>query len=107
VSGSVEPHCPRERRWRASLLTRTPLRIPTGPRHRGAGRDRDVVPASVASSLTSSSTREDVAYPQIYITAVVSGKTGVETFPARYLRNQPADEGNHTPAWDSFQIPIP
>jgi hypothetical protein len=42
--------------------------------------------------------------PQLYITAVVVDELGVHTYPSLYLWNQPSDEGNHTPAWDSFQI---
>jgi hypothetical protein len=55
--------------------------------------------------LTFSSTRGAGA-PQLYVTPVVTDAAGVVTFPALYLWNQPATEGNHTPAWDSFQIPI-
>ncbi len=28
------------------------------------------------------------------------------TYPALYLWNQPANENNHTPAWDNFDIPV-
>jgi hypothetical protein len=57
--------------------------------------------------LTFSSTR-GAGVPQLYVTPVVAaGDTGeLTTFPALYLWNQPAAEGNHTPAWDDFQIPI-
>jgi hypothetical protein len=54
--------------------------------------------------LTFSSTREQAGVPQLYITAVVVDELGVHTYPSLYLWNQPSDEGNHTPAWDSFQI---
>jgi len=39
------------------------------------------------------------------VTAVVTTDTSVETYPAIYLWNQPANFSNHTPAWDVFQIP--
>jgi hypothetical protein len=57
--------------------------------------------------LTFSSTR-GAAAPQLYVTPVVIAEdTGdIATFPALYLWNQPASEGNHTPAWDDFQIPV-
>jgi hypothetical protein len=42
--------------------------------------------------------------PQLYVTALVSDSTGVHTFPALYLWNQPANQHNHTPVWDTFQI---
>jgi hypothetical protein len=54
--------------------------------------------------LTFSSLRSGAA--QIYVTAVVVEMDGtITTFPALHLWNQPPDEGNHTPAWDNFQIP--
>ncbi len=57
--------------------------------------------------LTFSSTRENEAVPQLYITGVVIDELGtVHTYPSLYLWNQPSDEGNHTPAWDSFQIVV-
>ncbi len=56
--------------------------------------------------LTFSSTRAS-GIPQLYVTAVVVDEVSVQTFPALYLWNQPDNEGNHTPAWDAFQIPIP
>jgi hypothetical protein len=52
-----------------------------------------------------SSTRSEGHNPQLYISGVVVGPNGVETFPALYLWNQPANENNHTPAWDVFKIP--
>lgn len=46
--------------------------------------------------------------PQLYVGGVVvDAGGGVTTFPAIYLWNQPANESNHTPAWDVFEIPIP
>ncbi len=57
--------------------------------------------------LTFSSTRGG-RVPQLYVAPVIRlGDSGeLETYPALYLWNQPTIEGNHTPAWDSFQIPI-
>jgi hypothetical protein len=46
--------------------------------------------------------------PQLYISAIVVDSAGaVTTYHSLYLWNQPADEDNHTPAWDYFQIPPP
>jgi hypothetical protein len=61
--------------------------------------------------LTFSSKRSDVATTgnpaQLYVTPiVVDGNGAVTTYPALYLWNQPGGEGNHTPAWVSFSIPI-
>jgi hypothetical protein len=54
--------------------------------------------------ITFSSQRTGV--PQLYVTAlVVDGAGKLSTYPALYLWNQPAAEGNHTPAWDHLQIP--
>jgi hypothetical protein len=54
--------------------------------------------------LVFSSTRSGKA--QMYVTAVVTADGGApQTFPALYLWNQPADEGNHTPSWDNYKIP--
>lgn len=53
--------------------------------------------------LTFSSTRS-TGFPQLYVTPVVDDGTSITTYPALYLWNQPADEHNHTPAWDNFQI---
>ena len=57
--------------------------------------------------LTFSSTRAG-RVPQLYVAPVVRlGESDqLETFPALYLWNQPEIEGNHTPAWDAFQIPF-
>jgi hypothetical protein len=56
--------------------------------------------------LTFSSVREANGVPQIYVAPIVVDETGnTETFPALYLWNQPANEHNHTPAWDTFAIP--
>ena len=54
--------------------------------------------------ITFSSQRTGV--PQLYVTALVLDGAGkLSTYPALYLWNQPATEGNHTPAWDHLQIP--
>jgi hypothetical protein len=58
--------------------------------------------------LTFSSTRSEGGKPQLYVTPlVVDDASGTPTtYPAIYLWNQPAEENNHTPAWDIFDIPI-
>jgi hypothetical protein len=61
--------------------------------------------------LTFSSKRSDVATTgnpaQLYVTPIVVDSNGsVTTYPALYLWNQPGSEGNHTPAWVNFNIPI-
>lgn len=43
--------------------------------------------------------------PQLYIAPVVEEGGVLTSYPALYLWNQPADEANHTPAWDVFKIP--
>jgi WD40-like Beta Propeller Repeat len=53
--------------------------------------------------LTFSSRRPDT--PQLYVTAMVDDGQTVTTYPALYLWNQPAAEGNHTPDWEDFNIP--
>ncbi len=54
-----------------------------------------------------SSKRGESGNPQLYVAGVVSDGTGqLVTTPALTLWNQPADENNHTPAWDLFQIPV-
>ena len=30
----------------------------------------------------------------------------ITSYPAMHVWNQPPDEGNHTPAWDVFQIEL-
>jgi hypothetical protein len=42
---------------------------------------------------------------QLYVTGVVRDETGLNSYSAIYLWNQPADISNFTPAWDVFQIP--
>jgi hypothetical protein len=56
--------------------------------------------------LTFSSTRGTGGNPQLYVAPVVSDGGVLTTYPALYLWNQPADENNHTPAWDNFNVPI-
>jgi hypothetical protein len=53
-----------------------------------------------------SSTRYPGNVPQLFITAIVADAQGsLTTYGSLYLWNQPAQEHNHTPAWDVFQIP--
>ncbi len=56
--------------------------------------------------LTFSSKRNDLSTPQLFVTPVVIDSGVMKTYPALYLWNQLTTEGNHTPAWDNFQIPI-
>jgi hypothetical protein len=56
--------------------------------------------------LTFSSTRGAAGNPQLYVTPVVDDGVTRTTYPALYLWNQPANENNHTPAWDNFNIPV-
>jgi hypothetical protein len=42
---------------------------------------------------------------QLYISPVVVEGDTITTYSALYLWNQPANEDNHSPAWDTFQIP--
>ena len=56
--------------------------------------------------LTFSSTRGTGSNPQLYVTPVVDDGQTLTTYPALYLWNQPFNENNHTPAWDSFMIPV-
>ncbi len=53
--------------------------------------------------LTFSSRRPET--PQLYVTALVDDGHSLTTYPALYLWNQPADEGNHTPDWEAVNIP--
>jgi len=56
--------------------------------------------------LTFSSKRMGTANAQLYVTAlVVDGAGKTTSYPALYLWNQPAADGNHTPSWDDFSIP--
>lgn len=56
--------------------------------------------------LTFSSTRREGGIHQLYLTAIVDDGEALHTFPALHLWNQIPDEGNHTPAWEEFFIPI-
>jgi hypothetical protein len=69
--------------------------------------DATVTGGKVYYWLTFSSTRGESGRPQLYVTPVVrlDALGSVQTYPALYLWNQPPAEGNHTPAWDRFQIP--
>jgi hypothetical protein len=56
--------------------------------------------------LTFSSKRIGTVNAQLYVTAlVVDGAGKLTSYPAMYLWNQPAADGNHTPSWDDFSIP--
>lgn len=58
--------------------------------------------------LVFSSKRRPNALPQLYLSAIVASETGntIEAMtPAVYITTQPANENNHTPAWDDFIIP--
>jgi hypothetical protein len=52
-----------------------------------------------------SSTRSSSGNPQLYVTSVVQTGSKIATHGAIYLWNQPPTESNHTPAWDTFQVP--
>ena len=56
--------------------------------------------------LTFSSKRASSANAQLYVAGVVVDAAGkLTSYPALYLWNQPAGDGNHTPSWDDFAIP--
>jgi hypothetical protein len=55
--------------------------------------------------LTFSSTRGG-GKPQLYVAPIVVSGGKIESYPALYLWNQPAGEGNHTPAWDVFALSV-
>lgn len=58
--------------------------------------------------LVFSSTRNPTsAGPQLYVTPIVVEGGSITTYSALYLWNQPEVENNHTPAWDSFELPVP
>jgi hypothetical protein len=62
--------------------------------------------------LTFSSKRRDGVTPQLFVSGVVTRfENGAETieatYPALYVTSQVAQENNHTPAWDVFQIQPP
>jgi hypothetical protein len=53
-----------------------------------------------------SSTRFDASVPQLFVSGLVVEAGGKLTdYGALYLWNQPAEEGNHTPAWEFFKLP--
>ncbi len=53
-----------------------------------------------------SSTRFGSSVPQLFVSGmVVHTGGGIDTYGALYLWNQPSDQGNHTPAWEFFQLP--
>ena len=55
-----------------------------------------------------SSKRVDSKTPQLFLTGLmVDGKGAVHTYGSLYLWNQPSTEGNHTPAWEYFNVPPP
>ncbi|HVJ14130.1 MAG TPA: hypothetical protein VM686_01760, partial [Polyangiaceae bacterium] len=56
--------------------------------------------------LVFSSTRYTVV-PQLFMSPIVVVGGEVTSYPALYFWNQPIDESNHTPAWDTFDIPPP
>ena len=46
--------------------------------------------------------------PQLFVSGMqVDAKSAVTTYGALYLWNQPSTEGNHTPAWEYFNVPPP
>lgn len=51
------------------------------------------------------SSRRSGGNPQLYVTGLVKEGDTLTSYPALYLWNQPAEESNHTPAWDVFDIP--
>jgi Tol biopolymer transport system component len=56
--------------------------------------------------LVYSSTRYTTV-PQLYLSPIVVSGGKVQSYPAVYFWNQLIDESNHTPAWDTFNIPPP
>jgi hypothetical protein len=56
--------------------------------------------------LTFSSKRAGSPNAQLYVAGLVRDAAGgLTSYPALYLWNQPAADGNHTPSWDDFSIP--
>ena len=46
--------------------------------------------------------------PQLFVSGMqVDTKGAITTYGALYLWNQPSTEGNHTPAWEYFNVPPP
>ncbi|MFO0568619.1 MAG: hypothetical protein U0263_23355 [Polyangiaceae bacterium] len=59
-----------------------------------------------------SSTRRDASNPQLFVSGLVATGSGSsmtieKTYPAIYVTAQVAEENNHTPAWDVFQVKPP
>lgn len=54
--------------------------------------------------LVFSSTRYTTV-PQLYLSPVVLENGALKSYPALYFWNQIITESNHTPAWDTFNIP--
>jgi hypothetical protein len=46
-----------------------------------------------------------ITISQLYMAPVVVTETGINSYPAIYLWNQPTDQVNTTPAWSTFEIP--
>lgn len=62
--------------------------------------------------LVFSSKRRDPGHPQLFVSGIVTTASGgTETieraYPALYVTSQVAEEANHTPAWDVFQVKPP
>ncbi len=51
--------------------------------------------------------RDDRNPVRLYVTPLVVDSSGnITSYPASYLCRQPGSDGNHTPAWVNFTIPI-
>ena len=61
-----------------------------------------VIFSSWRQGLTDPSTGNPLA--QLFMTVIVQTELGIQTYPAVYLWNQPANISNFTPAWDVFKI---
>jgi hypothetical protein len=63
--------------------------------------------SSIRAGLPAVTGLDGVAHEisQLYMAGVRVDETGVATFPAVYLWNQPTDHVNTTPAWATFMIP--
>jgi hypothetical protein len=54
------------------------------------------------------SSKREGTTPQLFVSGMqVDTKGAVTTYGALYLWNQPSTEGNHTPAWEYFNVPPP
>jgi hypothetical protein len=56
-------------------------------------------------AIFSSRRAGDGKLAQLYLAPTVVDGAKVTTYAALYVTNQPADQSNHTPAWDVFKIP--